>query len=456
MAQSNALNVGQYRNKFHVVIAGSNGYVNRSIDTPAGYTAPTYLGNSIINAPKTDCADYPNQLQNILWSTGPFDAGRCAAACSAYNANSPASGVAQTCQFFNTYVLKGNGKDAGQYCALYQQAFPSSASTSSSVNIGGVTYTYGYSYTFTNATSAGGPAIPCAVASASRTIGSSTLQGFCSTLLGFNAPTSTATVVVSPTSTIISTIVPAASSFTSTQVITTTVSTSTRVPAKRAEQLQIPAALSFPASVISAACSLQASSASSTVLITTTATASTVLFTSLTTATASTTTIIITSIAKATATANPNGCAQAAVCKAGQKVPTYSCPGQGSDGLCACGVDAKGANLCYAADKCTKLCENSSDCTGFGKVSMVCVFDTCCNNSGSASAGKGNCMPASTTCMNAGSASRMFKRGERKFGAVVKRQDDTVEDEECTALSCPGTWVDETTGVVVDGIDAQL
>lgn len=58
--------------------------------------------------------------------------------------------------------------------------------------------------------------------------------------------------------------------------------------------------------------------------------------------------------------------------------------------------------------------------------------------------------------MNAGSASRMFKRGERKFGAVVKRQEVTAEVETCTALSCPGSWVDETTGVVVDGIDAQL
>jgi len=58
--------------------------------------------------------------------------------------------------------------------------------------------------------------------------------------------------------------------------------------------------------------------------------------------------------------------------------------------------------------------------------------------------------------MNAGSASRMFKRGERNFGPVVKRQEVTEQDEECTALSCPGTWVDETTGVVVQGIDAQL
>ncbi|KAI4854238.1 hypothetical protein E4T44_00300 [Aureobasidium sp. EXF-8845] len=451
---SNALNFGQYRNKFHVVIAGSNGYVSKSIDTPAGYTALTYLGNSIINAPNTDCAGYPNLLNNMLWPTGPFDAGRCAAACSAYNANPPASGVPQTCRFFNTYVLKGNGKDAGQYCALYQQAFPSSVSTSSSVVLGGVTYTYGYSYTFTSAVSAGGPAIPCAVASASSIIGSSTLQGFCSTLLGYNAPTSTATVIVSPTSTILSTIVPAASSVVNTQTITTFVSTSTHVPAKRAEQqLQTPAALSFPASVISAACSLQASSATSTVLTTTTSTASTVLFTKLTTATASTTTVTVTSTIKATATANPNGCAQAAVCSTDNKISTYSCPGQGSKDLCACGVDVKGANVCYAVDDCTKLCKDSSECANFGKVPMVCVFNTCCNNNGSARAGQGNCLPVSTTCKNAASPGRMFKRGERKFGPVVKRQESV---EECTALSCPGTWVDETTGVVVDGMAGQL
>jgi hypothetical protein len=33
----NAVNAGQWRNKFQVVIAGSNGYVNKSIDTPSGY-----------------------------------------------------------------------------------------------------------------------------------------------------------------------------------------------------------------------------------------------------------------------------------------------------------------------------------------------------------------------------------------------------------------------------------
>lgn len=51
---SNALNTGQYRGSFQVVIAGSNGYTNYAATTPAGYTAPTLLDNKAINAP-LDC-----------------------------------------------------------------------------------------------------------------------------------------------------------------------------------------------------------------------------------------------------------------------------------------------------------------------------------------------------------------------------------------------------------------
>ncbi|CAD0049870.1 unnamed protein product [Aureobasidium pullulans] len=451
VTQSNALNNGQYRNQFHVVIAGSNGYVNRSIDTPIGYTAPNYLGNSVVNAPATDCAGYNNSLSSMLWTTGPFDAGRCAAACSAYNANTPATGVAQTCQFFNTYVLKGNGKDAGQYCALYQQSFPSSAVTSSSVVIGGITYTYGYSYTFTNATNAGGPAVPCAVASASRIIGSSTLQPFCSTLLGFNAPTSTATVVFSPASTIRSTTTPAVSSLTSTIVVTSFVSTSTITPKKR--DLQIPAALtSFAASIVSSACRLQASSATTSVLTTVTSTASTSFATSIITASGSTTIITVTNTAKATATADPYGCSNGATCGS---FKTFACPTSSKDstGQCACGHLKSGGNVCFEMVKCTQLCDTTSDCNN-GSNTGVCVFGACCNNNGSSSSDKGVCMPLSTVCANGSSPKRMFRRRADRLGGMIKRQ-DTASDDECTALSCPGTWVDETTGVVVDGQAGQ-
>lgn len=50
----NAKNVGQWRKDFHVVIAGSNGYVSNKIVTPPGCSTPIYLGNAAINAP-FDC-----------------------------------------------------------------------------------------------------------------------------------------------------------------------------------------------------------------------------------------------------------------------------------------------------------------------------------------------------------------------------------------------------------------
>jgi hypothetical protein len=51
VTSDNALNAGQYRNQFQVVVAGSNGYVNNSIATPAGYSGAVDLGTSAINAP---------------------------------------------------------------------------------------------------------------------------------------------------------------------------------------------------------------------------------------------------------------------------------------------------------------------------------------------------------------------------------------------------------------------
>lgn len=51
VSKDNALNAGQFRNQFQVVITGSNGYVNNSIASPAGYGPAVPLGNAAINAP---------------------------------------------------------------------------------------------------------------------------------------------------------------------------------------------------------------------------------------------------------------------------------------------------------------------------------------------------------------------------------------------------------------------
>ena len=121
MAKDNAKNSGQWRNKFQVVIAGSNGYVSNSISPQDGYTGPTYLGNAAINAP-LDCSGADTFMGAKTFTNGPFDAGLCAAACSAQSAynirNPPKNGKPKTCQFFNTYMLLKNGIPEGQYCSM--------------------------------------------------------------------------------------------------------------------------------------------------------------------------------------------------------------------------------------------------------------------------------------------------------------------------------------------------
>lgn len=119
-----ATNEGQWREDFHVVIAGSNGYVKYGMPDVTGYSSVT-LKDAAINAP-LDCAGYDTYMGvKIFTNSGPFDPSLCAAACtetSEYNlAHPPASGVVQTCQAFNTYFLLKNGVVEGQYCAMVRK-----------------------------------------------------------------------------------------------------------------------------------------------------------------------------------------------------------------------------------------------------------------------------------------------------------------------------------------------
>ncbi|KAK5707657.1 hypothetical protein LTR97_000195 [Elasticomyces elasticus] len=162
-AQS-ATNVGQWRYDFHVVIAGSNAYVNKSIATPAGYTGPTPLGNAAINAP-LDCNKRDTYMGVKIFTSGPFDAGLCAAACSSqskYNlAHPPKDKKAQTCQFFNTYVLYNGTQSVGQYCSLYNETWPASYATNVGQWRGPNHYTIGYSYSFSNTTADADKPVGC-------------------------------------------------------------------------------------------------------------------------------------------------------------------------------------------------------------------------------------------------------------------------------------------------------
>ncbi|KAI5248970.1 glycoside hydrolase [Aureobasidium subglaciale] len=153
LTTANANNAGQYRSKFQVVIAGSNGYVNNTIEPADGFTSPSYYGNTAIDAPN-DCNDKSTFLGSQVFTGGPFDANLCAAACNAQSATNLKANK-PTCKFFNTYILSRNNVAIGQYCNLYSQTWASSYATYKGSNSGGNKYTVSYSYGFSSSADAG-------------------------------------------------------------------------------------------------------------------------------------------------------------------------------------------------------------------------------------------------------------------------------------------------------------
>lgn len=156
MNTENAKNKGQWRKDFHVVIAGSNGYVSSKIQTPPGYTDPISLGNAAINAP-FDCNGKDTYLGVRIFQKGPFDIANCASACTAQadyaRAHPPANGgEVKTCKYFNTYMLLKNGDSVGQYCALYDHSWSSKYATNFGQYRGSDKYTVAWSYISSNAT----------------------------------------------------------------------------------------------------------------------------------------------------------------------------------------------------------------------------------------------------------------------------------------------------------------
>ncbi|KAH0334374.1 hypothetical protein KCU81_g9484, partial [Aureobasidium melanogenum] len=163
----NAVNTGQWRNSFQVAITGSNGYVNKSIDTPPGYSGAIYLGSSTINSTQ-DCNHDDSYLGMRIFTNEPFDASLCATACSAMSiANKAADPSTPTCQFFTTYLLYKNGKSVGRYCSMYSRAWSSSFATNTGFTSGTDRYTIGFSYAFVNTSSNGIPTSACIASSSS-------------------------------------------------------------------------------------------------------------------------------------------------------------------------------------------------------------------------------------------------------------------------------------------------
>jgi hypothetical protein len=129
VAEENANNNGQWRDQFHVVIAGSNGYMKTGVPKLDGYSG-VYLGNAAIQAP-FDNNKEDTYLGVRVLSQSYFDPALCKAVCEAYSAEvlSHGSEPKKTCQFFTTYLAAMNGRPEGQVCALYYKGWDKSFAT---------------------------------------------------------------------------------------------------------------------------------------------------------------------------------------------------------------------------------------------------------------------------------------------------------------------------------------
>lgn len=160
------MNDGQWRQDFHVVIAGSNGYVSTLVDDVPGYSKQ-YYGKAAINAP-LDCNQHDSYMGYKLFNDGkPFDVARCAAACEAESQwNIQHLGGRMLCRFFNTYVLNKNGVPQGQYCSMYNETWSGAYATNDGQYRGDDHYTISYSIGYSNVTNPGVPS--CTINSAAQ------------------------------------------------------------------------------------------------------------------------------------------------------------------------------------------------------------------------------------------------------------------------------------------------
>lgn len=144
-----AVNYGQTRDGFQVVIVGSNGYErsNATVPTPPGSNNPQNCGGKLHNQPQ-----YCLGQQSF---PGPFDASLCAAYANKQNSVNQQAGLISTllsllgfspakCVQYQAAEIEQNGAAWGTHCRLFTKKFDKSQAT---LNLGGQ-WGCGKSYTF--------------------------------------------------------------------------------------------------------------------------------------------------------------------------------------------------------------------------------------------------------------------------------------------------------------------
>jgi hypothetical protein len=133
--QSMATNYGQYREGFHVVIAGSNGYTKPAPPPKChGWAPPQKCGDG------KKAHSHPQSSIGEHFFPGPFNPDYCSAFAAEQNKKNEHkinswkptltnSNNPYKCTFFNAYMLKKLGQPMGTYCSLFTQHYPGEAAT---------------------------------------------------------------------------------------------------------------------------------------------------------------------------------------------------------------------------------------------------------------------------------------------------------------------------------------
>ncbi|CAK4034784.1 Hypothetical predicted protein [Lecanosticta acicola] len=142
--------VGQYRQNFHVVIAGSNGYdktLFQQAEQVSGYNAAVNITNQAITKARA-------YYLGSEFFAGPYDATLCgyyATAQTAANkqyAKQNGLKTYQAANSFNAYYVYKNAYARGTYCNLYKQEVDASYAGSADTTTGGNSYTVGSSWVY--------------------------------------------------------------------------------------------------------------------------------------------------------------------------------------------------------------------------------------------------------------------------------------------------------------------
>ncbi|KUJ11847.1 uncharacterized protein LY89DRAFT_653320 [Mollisia scopiformis] len=167
-----AVNTGQNRDSFQVVIAGSNGY-NKNAPPPAqtGFTGPVELGGAI-NAPNDPVTNTNTYMGYKFFSFGqvqtyPAGVQACTLACTAqtaYNSRHPPStGKPNVCNQVVVYVLSDENDPKGIYCAMYSEEWAQNYATNYGQYRGSDYWSVSQAYAYTNATYSAAYGPICAV-----------------------------------------------------------------------------------------------------------------------------------------------------------------------------------------------------------------------------------------------------------------------------------------------------